>query len=706
MPWLLAVLLFSLTVTPAAAGPLVEPRLSALLKANPSRQDIPFILTLSEQADARVWSLEHGASRRQTMLRELRQHAEGSQKEIKGFLRQRGVRQLHSLWLVNGLAGVADAATLQTLAQWPQIAQLQLDEGPSIPEVTPEPLSVPPWNLHTVQAPALWALGYTGKGVVVATMDTGADLGHPDLAAQWRGGKNSWFDPYGEHATPYDASGHGTQVLGVLTGGSSSGTPVGVAPGAQWISVKMFNDAGSSRTSAIIQGFQWLLDPDGNPETDDAPALINCSWGFADLPGRCDSLFLQALQAVKAAGIAVTVSAGNSGPGEATSQSPANYLESFSVGALTQFNELASFSSRGPSACGGGIFPRLSAPGVHIRTTHLTTLGSYAVVSGTSFAAPHVAGAMALLLEAFPGISLPLLEQALEGSARDLGPAGPDHGFGYGLVDGLAAYGQLMQWPHLSLGEAGSQVQVLHFANQSLGEVQERAVSLGNIGGGLLNVSSITAGPAPFALIADSCSGQGLAAGEVCTLTVEFAPAHSGAFVGQLRIASDATGRAMVSIPLHGTAYLPPTPAVLLAPDDQVAHLGRTVTFRWLGTLGGDGTIISERLLLAESPDFVQHLQVHDRPLAVPLAKVAVLLLALGPFAAPRSRWPMRLGALVILALLLSCGTDSADAEHSLTVSGLKPSTTYYWKVVGEDHLGNLAESQSRQFTTTAAPPP
>ena len=76
--------------------------------------------------------------------------------------------------------------------------------------------ATPGWNIAAIQAPELWALGHTGKGVVVATMDTGVDLAHPDLRRKWRGGANSWFDPHGEEAAPYDALGHGTQAMGVI----------------------------------------------------------------------------------------------------------------------------------------------------------------------------------------------------------------------------------------------------------------------------------------------------------------------------------------------------------------------------------------------------------------------------------------------------------------------------------------------------------
>ena len=107
--------------------------------------------------------------------------------------------------------------------------------------------------------------GVRGQGVVIASMDTGVDATHPDLSATWRGGGNSWFDPNGQHATPTDVSGHGTQTMGVMVGRSVGGSAIGMAPDARWIAVKIFNDRGVTTTTMIHRGFQWLLDPDGEP---------------------------------------------------------------------------------------------------------------------------------------------------------------------------------------------------------------------------------------------------------------------------------------------------------------------------------------------------------------------------------------------------------------------------------------------------------
>jgi bacillopeptidase F len=142
--------------------------------------------------------------------------------------------------------------------------------------------------------------------------------------------------------------------------------------------------------------------------------------------------------------IIVIFSAGNEGPGSATSVSPANYANVISVGAVHSSKTIANFSSRGPSACGQDIFPTIAAPGVNIKTSDLTSGGafpqSYAYVSGTSFASPHIAAAAALLKSAFPDVDAALIEESLIASAEDLGAAGPDYSYGNGLVNVLAAY--------------------------------------------------------------------------------------------------------------------------------------------------------------------------------------------------------------------------------------------------------------------------
>ena len=220
---------------------------------------------------------------------------------------------MKSLWIINSIAAVVPVGLIPELERFPGVESVEQDYTVHAPVVKYGIAALPESNLEAIKAPEVWNLGDTGAGVVVASIDTGVDLNHPDLESKWRGGSNSWYDPNGEHSSPYDADGHGTMTTGIMIGGSSGGTAIGVAPDAKWIAVKIFNDRGDSTTSNIHDGFQWLLDPDGNPETDDAPDVINASWGLVDSTGQCVLSFGQDIQNLRAAGIAVVFAAGNEG---------------------------------------------------------------------------------------------------------------------------------------------------------------------------------------------------------------------------------------------------------------------------------------------------------------------------------------------------------------------------------------------------------
>lgn len=426
---------------PDSALPLA-PELQAAIESLQTGQMTSVIVTLKDQEDVRRFSGQNRPARLKAVVNALRNRANASQKRLRTLLRVRKaqgkVGRITYFWVFNGLEITATAEVIQELANRPEVLKITPNSTVSAPIVTatggaPEP------NLALVNAPALWALGIQGQGVVVANMDTGVDITHPDLAAQWRGGSNSWFDPYGQHPTvPADLNGHGTWTMGVMVGREAGGTAIGMAPQAQWIAVKIFNDQGSATAAAIHQGFQWLLDPDGDPNTADAPQVVNNSWSYGN-PG-CDLEFQLDLQALRGAGIVPIVSAGNYGPGGSTSVSPANYPEAFAVGAINNSNLIYASGSRGPSGCGEAatIYPELVAPGVGVNTSDL--YGFYTSSSGTSLAAPHVAGGLALLLSAYPNLSVDQQETALINGAADLGADGADNDFGYGRLDVLAAY--------------------------------------------------------------------------------------------------------------------------------------------------------------------------------------------------------------------------------------------------------------------------
>jgi serine protease AprX len=403
------------------------------------------IVTMRQQADLSRVRGASRAARLQGVIRALQATTNATQGPLNSLLISRQnqglVQKFEAFWVFNGFSVTATSTVFDELARHPDVLSITSDDIQVVPVA-----SAPEANISVANAPALWDQGFSGQGVVVANMDTGVDISHPDLAGRWRGGSNSWFDPYGQHlTTPIDLNGHGTWSMGIMVGGDAGGISIGVAPGAKWIAVRIFNDRGRSTSTAIHQGFQWLLDPDGDPNTPDAPQVVNNSWTYGS-PG-CYLDFEPDLQALRAAGILPVFAAGNGGPGSNSSYSPANNPSAFAVGATDNNDQIYAYSSRGPSACGGSTssFPEIVAPGVNIRTSGL--YGTYYTDSGTSFAAPHVAGGLALLLSAYPDLAAADQENALIHTAVDLGASGPDDVYGYGRLDLLAAFNWLASAP-------------------------------------------------------------------------------------------------------------------------------------------------------------------------------------------------------------------------------------------------------------------
>jgi subtilisin family serine protease len=428
---------------------VIAPQLQSQLDAAGQDEMVKAIVVLKSQADlTSVRSLAR-KNRPGAAARILRARADLTQRPLREVLELRQAQGLVAdfdlLWIVNAIAVTATPAVIRELAARQDVREIRPDLVVPAPQATATATSAPAeTNVALVNAPALWDLGYRGQGIVVANMDTGVDVTHPDLASRWRGGTNSWYDPNGEHpATPTDVSGHGTWTMGVMVGGDAGGSSVGVAPDATWIAVKIFNDRGTATSTGIHQGFQWLLDPDGNPATADAPDVVNDSWTMS--AAGCLLDFQPDLANLRAAGILPVFAAGNYGSLSGSSRSPANNPEAFAVGATDDADVLYSYSSRGPSPCGQPVYPQLVAPGVGIHTTDL--YGLYADPTGTSVAAPHVAGALALLLQAFPGMSADRQAAVLESGAVDLGAAGPDNSYGDGRLDALVAYQWLATTP-------------------------------------------------------------------------------------------------------------------------------------------------------------------------------------------------------------------------------------------------------------------
>ncbi len=429
---------------------------------------------------------------RQKMLRNkivtgLQQRVQSPRAMLERLLHQNGVKtELKTLWSINAVALKLPAHLVDEVADLPGVERISVDMLLTMSAAPTESVSTQPlWNLQDINTGYVWNQGHAGEGVVVAIFDSGVDLNHPDLASRWRGGDNSWFDPYAQDPIPVDFNGHGTQAISLVLGGDASGYQVGMAPNAQWIAAKIFDNNDQTTLSAIHEAFQWVLDPDGDPTTDDAPDVVNNSWGFINTINQCYQEFSEDIRLLKEAGIAVVFSAGNFGPFTESSISPANDPNVISVGSVDQFQDIERTSSRGPGACDGGVFPKLVAPGSLVFAADVLPVG-YNVVSGTSFAAPHVTGAITLLKSAFPSATVTQIETALYDSAADLGESGVDDHYGYGIVDLAGAYDLLFN----ELGADSPGMLVFSEALYSVDEAtQKLIVNVRRLGGSTGEVS-------------------------------------------------------------------------------------------------------------------------------------------------------------------------------------------------------------------------
>ncbi|MFI5757683.1 S8 family serine peptidase [Streptomyces sp. NPDC051569] len=292
-----------------------------------------------------------------------------------------------------------------------------------------------------IGASKVWAAGNTGKGVNVAILDTGMDVGHPDLTGKAVatadftnvGGPGTGFRTGATAVT--DRVGHGTHVASTVagTGAASGGKEKGVAPSAGLIIGKVLDDTGAGPESSILAGMEWAA-------RDQHAKIISMSLGAGPSDGS-DPLS-QAVNDLSAeTGALFVIAAGNSGPSGQTVASPGTADAALTVGAVDGSDQLAGFSSRGPRFGDGAVKPEISAPGVDVlaaRSQDSPGTGSYVTMSGTSMATPHVAGAAALLASAHPDWTGQEIKSALVSTSKKL-PAIGAFGTGAGRLDAQAA---------------------------------------------------------------------------------------------------------------------------------------------------------------------------------------------------------------------------------------------------------------------------
>lgn len=311
------------------------------------------------------------------------------------------------------------------------------------------------WSVERIHAIDAWQLGWFGNGTRVATIDSGARSTHSVLQDSFLG-DFGWFDALEGASTPQDASGHGTGILGVLVGESG----IGVAPGAKWMACRACDAANACREGDLLECAQFLTCPSSSSASESSesskncstrPHVINNSWNL----DRGTTTFQSAIDVWVAAGIVPVFSAGNEGPSCASVSAPADTVStSLTVGSTGYTDELSAFSARGPGLS-GNVKPDVVAPGETIVSAGHDSDSSLALLSGTSIAAPHISGAVAILAGAFPKLSVSEIVRLLQSTASSaVGVAAttqnvsclstpqkssslpvPNNAFGYGLVD-------------------------------------------------------------------------------------------------------------------------------------------------------------------------------------------------------------------------------------------------------------------------------
>ncbi|MDP2859737.1 MAG: S8 family serine peptidase [Bacillota bacterium] len=267
------------------------------------------------------------------------------------------------------------------------------------------------WGVKQIGAGVVHAYN-KGAGIKVAVIDSGIDYTHPDLNANYVGG----YDWVNDDTDPKDDNGHGTHVAGTIAAEADGAGAVGVAPEAKLYALKVLNSKGTGSFSDIIAALQWCMS--------NGIQVTNNSYGSAGDPGTAVKA---AFDNAYAAGIVHVAAAGNSGTTSGTGDNviyPAKYSSVIAVAATDSSKQRAIFSST-------GLAVELAAPGVSI---YSTVPGGYAYYNGTSMASPHVAGTVALIIKS--GVtSKDGIRQRLQATADDLGSAGRDPLYGFGLVD-------------------------------------------------------------------------------------------------------------------------------------------------------------------------------------------------------------------------------------------------------------------------------
>ncbi|MEW6188603.1 MAG: S8 family peptidase [Actinomycetota bacterium] len=311
----------------------------------------------------------------------------------------------HQIRLINAFSLALPAGEVERLAEEPWVERIEMDRKVYATLDTSVPL---------IGVPKIWEEGYTGKGINIAIIDTGVDKSHPDLFPRVVATKDFTLEGF------RDFNGHGTHVAGIAagSGASSKRRYRGVAPEANILAAKVLKGDGTGRMSDVMAGIEWVLEMGAH--------IINLSLG-SEGPCEGTDALSETCDAAVGQGVIICAAAGNDGPKKYTIGSPGCAKNVITVGASTDRDKVARFSSRGPTA-DERLKPDVVAPGVDIISCRADEVlmgkpvnDHYTSATGTSMATPHVAGLCALLLQAKPVASPLLIKEAFIHTAKDLG---------------------------------------------------------------------------------------------------------------------------------------------------------------------------------------------------------------------------------------------------------------------------------------------
>lgn len=449
----------------AASPPGASERATVASELLETSDSTSFLVYLRETAPlASTATLQTPDDRARAVHQLLTNTAERTQADLLRLLDARKAEHT-SYWIANAVQVHGDRALIDEIANRPEVERIEPVRSRQLVEPTPAEAEARTdaieWGVAEIGAPQVWdEFGNRGEGIVIANIDTGTQYDHPALVNSYRGNLGggsfdhayNWFDPSDicPGSDPCDNNDHGTHTMGTMVGDDGGDNQIGVAPGARWIAAKGC-EFGTCSDSALLASGQWILAPTDangeNPRPDLRPDIVNNSWGG----GGNNPWYQQTVDAWRAAGILPVFSNGNSGPSCGTAGSPGDYESSYAVGAYGSNGAIAGFSSRGSGT--DLLKPNIAAPGVSVRSS--VAGGGYAAFSGTSMAAPHVAGTAALIWSVAPSLrgDLAATEALLDSTARDVddtscgGTAEDNNVFGEGRLDAYASVNEAPRGP-------------------------------------------------------------------------------------------------------------------------------------------------------------------------------------------------------------------------------------------------------------------